>query len=234
MLRRAYWALARNLGKRKVSANPREIFSEVYAKRVWGVHSDEEFCSGDGSRDERVVGPYVRAVSDYLQTLGSPPRVVDIGCGDFRVGSRIVPFASHYIACDVVAKLIERNRSVYTDPKLTFRALDAVSDPLPDGDVVCIRQVLQHLSNDHIAAILSKLRQFRYWIVTEHLPEEADFIPNRDKPTGGDIRIRHLRSGVVLTKPPFAIEPRKEQLLCEVSIMSGDRRAVIRTIAYSF
>ena len=116
---------------------------------------------------------------------------------------------------------------------LRFEVLDIVRDPLPEGDVVFIRQVFQHLSNAHIAAVIRKLHRCPRWIVTEHLPAGSDFVANLDKHPGLNIRLDAPEaggSGVVLTAPPFNIRPAGEQILCEVPSYGG----VIRTTAYRF
>jgi hypothetical protein len=100
---------------------------------------------------------------------------------------------------------------------------------LPPGDVVFIRQVLQHLSNNDIALVISKLTQYRVLVVTEHLPPNNDFVPNVDISNGAHIRLQGtFSSGVVLTAPPFNLVPKHERVLCEVDGYGG----VIRTTAY--
>ena len=63
-----------------------------------------------------------------------------------------------------------------------------------------IRQVLQHLSNTQIAAILAKLRAADL-IVTEHVPTAPGVVRNKDKAAGPDIRL-YRKSGVFLESPP--------------------------------
>lgn len=231
-IKQIYWKLAEAVQQERLRRSPpKEMFSEIYKNRLWGAHDD--FSSGSGSHTESIVGPYVEAVRRHLETLGPGLTVVDIGCGDFAVGSRIADMCSAYVACDVVPELIERNRRRFQAPGLRFETVDAVADTLPPGDVVCIRQVLQHLSNAQIAAIVPKLAQYRHWVITEHLPAAPDFEPNRDKRAGHDIRLLSGRSGVVLTAAPFNARPQREQVLCEVPEAVAGVAGVIRTVAYS-
>ena len=60
--------------------DPRNIFSEIYRRKLWGGRLSKGPYSGSGSRDPSVVNPYIEAVSDCLRGLGSPS-VVDVGCG---------------------------------------------------------------------------------------------------------------------------------------------------------
>jgi|JI10StandDraft_1071094.scaffolds.fasta_scaffold308501_2 hypothetical protein len=231
-LKRTYWWLARQLGLTKPPTDPKQIFSAIYHDGTWG--KGEDFFSGEGSHEPGIVEPYVATVRNFLQSLGSLPDVVDIGCGDFHVGSQLVGSARRYVACDIVPDLVERNRRKFTVPNLRFEVVNAIDDPLPEGDVVFLRQVLQHMSNEHIQAVLPKLARYRHWVVTEHLPADADFLPNADKRTGGDVRLMKSKSGVVLTAPPFNVQPRRSTVLCEVSSPSGGQPAVIRTVVYEF
>ncbi len=203
---------------------PSEIFSTIYRKKLWGGRLSLGACSGSGSRDPAVVEPYVEAVSKFLRSLGQPA-VVDIGCGDFHVGSQIVQCGGPYVACDVVDFIIARNQRKY--PRVDFRVLDAVSDDLPSADVVLIRQVLQHLSNQQVAKILPKLCRYKYAIVTEHIPGSTDFIPNLDKATGADHRVS-FGSGLVLTEPPFNLKAVRIHVMCE----AGEFGWLIRTTLF--
>jgi hypothetical protein len=131
--------------------------------------------------------------------------VVDLGCRDFRVGSRIASPAVDYIGVNIVDPLIQANQARFGSDHIQFRCLDIIADPLPTGDLCLVREVLQHLSNRQIATILSKLKQFKWVIVTECLPGPPNsFKPNVDKPHGNDTRAL-CNSGVVLSAPPFNI-----------------------------
>ena len=203
---------------------PSEIFTTVYRKKLWGGRFSFGAYSGSGSRNPSVVAPYVEASRKFLLDLRHPS-VVDLGCGDFYVGSQLIDCCAQYVACDVVGFVIAQNRRKY--PAVEFRVLDAVTDDLPSGDVVLIRQVLQHLSNQQVSKILSKLNQYRYAIITEHIPGFADFVPNLDKIAGADHRVK-FGSGLVLTEPPFNLKAKRTQVLCEVSEFGG----LIRTILF--
>ncbi len=201
-------------------------FTRIYHQNLWGEATGpgERFCSGDGSRDALVVETYVSAVSAYLQSLGAKPNVVDLGCGDFSVGSRIRPYADRYIACDIVRPLIEFNRSRFETLGVDFRVCNIIEDEIPSGDIVFVRQVLQHLSNEQISTLLPRLTaRFPVIVVTEHLPSSASFVANQDKSAGPDIRLTAADgpSGVVLTAPPFNLKPSAQRQLCEVLVEDG-------------
>lgn len=186
-----------------------KVFQEIYSGNVWGCDlNSDELCSGGGSHDSDVINPYIKNVNTFLNSFKFQPVVVDLGCGDFNVGAQIYNSSRRYFACDVVPEIIEQNKKKFTSSKVKFLNVDITNDPLPAGDVVILRQVLQHLSNSDISKVLNQiLRKYRYLILTEHLPN-LFFVPNMDKDTGSEIRL-NFRSGVVLTKPPFNVEPNK-------------------------
>jgi hypothetical protein len=79
---------------------------------------------------------------------------------------------------------------------------------------------------DAIPRIQSK---YKYLLLTEHLPASNSFVPNIDKPTGPDIRLR-FESGVVLTRPQFNMRAKQDRVLCE-AVVSG---TLIQTRVYQF
>ena len=147
---------------------PKPILSAGSTARSYGAVLNTPTFSGDGSIPE-VVEPYVSSVRTFLSQR-PPSDVVEIGCGDFAVASRLIDLARTYTACDVVPELM------FVRDNLTFRAIDAVTDPLPPGDLVIVRQVFQHLRNDQIQAILRKFGRYRTWIISEHV-SSSSFCP---------------------------------------------------------
>ena len=228
--RRDYLTLRKDREFSRLTA--KDAFTKIYSEGLWGKSNDERdsFSSGSGSRQSHVVATYIGAVEKFLSSLDKKPNVVDLGCGDFVVGSKLRHLCSNYIACDIVDSLIARNKDVYRDLGVDFRVLDITSDELPDGDVVFVRQVLQHLSNELIQNAIPRIRsKYTYLVLTEHLPSLNEFAPNIDKPTGPGTRLR-IDSGVVLTRPPFNMQAEQDVVLCQ-AVVSG---TLIQTRLYKF
>jgi hypothetical protein len=102
-----------------------------------------------------------------------------------------------------------------------FLVVDLVKDEIPTGDVLILRQVLQHLSNDDVPKFTQSIpRGFSYLLLTEHLPSESDFLANKDKVSGTDIRLGS-GSGVVLTQQPFNMNFKSETTLLSVPQFGG-------------
>ena len=101
---------------------------------------------------------------------------------------------------------------------MVFQCLDIAKKDLPKSDCAILRQVLQHLSNDEVAQIIKKLAQYKYVILTEHLPE-GDFAPNIDIISGQGIRLKK-QSGLDLLKPPFSMHVKKTEVMLSQSPIS--------------
>jgi SAM-dependent methyltransferase len=181
-----------------------KAFEEVYRRNMW---KQGESRSGLGS-EGYFAARYIELVKNYAAQY-ELRTVVDAGCGDFAVGSRLVSHFDRYLAVDVSSFIIEANRRRYADlarRNVTFDVFDMTSAPFPQADLVLIRQVLQHLTNAQIEQILLNLEagHWRRALITEdvHNPVGND-MPNVDLPSH-TVRTRvSFGSGVFLDKEPF-------------------------------
>jgi SAM-dependent methyltransferase len=175
-------------------------FTSIYENKRWGVKGDERFNSGTGS-DDLISNRFINFTQEYIQE-NNITSIVDLGCGDFRVGSQyITPQVTKYIGVDVVDSLIEHHQNEFGNDVISFQCLDIINDELPKGELCIIRQVLQHLSNDQVQQILIKLRAYKYVLVCDHVPG-GEFTANIDKKHGEDIRLKD-NSGLVFNESPF-------------------------------
>jgi hypothetical protein len=215
--------------------NTADVFADIYRTGRWG--GEGEMHSGAGSVHEGIIRQYVFAVRDEIERLGMSGKCfVDIGCGDFRVGSRVASFAGSYIGVDVVPALIKHLSEVHRSERTSFRCINAIDDPLPEGDVCFVRQVFQHLSNDQILRILPKFEAYQHVFITEHIPNRRKpYTPNLDKTQGPDIRL-YWNSGVFLDKAPFSVPASKIREILSVSgtpVWSGEDPGEIVTWVYT-
>lgn len=205
-------------------------FSKIYREKLWGG-SQDEFSSGSGSSG-KVAKVYVDYVSRFIRDQGIES-VVDLGCGDFRIGRAISRGALQYIGVDVVPELIAHHVANYSTDTVAFQCLDITEDDLPAGDLCLVRQVLQHLSNAEIAMVLRKLESYRFVLITEHFPRmSVAFSANKDKPHGPDTRLVD-HSAVVLTAPPFSLQGVQEVLAVKIDDLQQSSGDTIRTFLYS-
>ena len=206
------------------------VMEQVYELRLWGGEKIE-FYSGLGSHQLEIVKPYIAVVISFLRSFKTPISVCDLGCGDFNVGKELVIYTKKYVAIDIVAPLIAFNKEKFKEPNLEFHCLDIAVADLPIGDCAIVRQVLQHLSNGEVQAIVNKLLNFKYLILTEHVPK-GDFIPNKDILSGQGIRLKK-KSGINLLAPPFHLKVKEEKQLIAFPL-EGNKGILVTTLYVLF
>ena len=199
----------------KKSWPTKEAMEQVYELNLWGG-GKSNFYSGDGSYDTTIINPYLKIVSEFLNSFEQPLNVVDLGCGDFNIGNQLTKCAKNYIAVDIVDRLIERNKKMFNANNLEFYSLDIAKDSLPVGDCAILRQVLQHLSNKEVKSIIQKLYKYKYVLLTEHIPD-GKFHPNLDIISGQGIRLKK-NSGLDLFSPPFNLKVKKVTEIVSIRI----------------
>ncbi len=186
-----------------------EAFDEVYRKKMW---KQGDSLSGLGSEGE-LAGQYLRFLETYIDTHNIKS-IVDAGCGDFTIGARICAQVQSYVGLDVSGLIIERNKRAFGNlNNVSFAQCDLTDTIFPQADLICIRQVLQHLSNAQIALILSNLQSSAGWkrvLITEEVSNTSDDSrANQDLATHTvDTRVSH-GGGVFVDRPPFNMAARR-------------------------
>jgi SAM-dependent methyltransferase len=192
--------------RREARMSCEQVFTNIYRNGDWGGGRGEvaeAFYSGPGSSAE-AAKPYIDAVLAFI-TAERITSVIDIGCGDFRVGHAIAASGVRYLGVDIVAPLIARNERLFASSQIRFMTGNVIEDDLPDAELCLLREVFQHLSNQQITHALTHLRKYPFVVVTDYQPPpDREFTPNRDKPHGRDIRLFN-NSALALDKPPFAL-----------------------------
>ena len=205
----------------------KDAMEQIYKMKLWG-NNQAEFYSGNGSHDPNIINPYIKAVTSFLTSFKEPITVCDLGCGDFNVGKELIAHTKKYVAIDIVPDLIRYNKENFKAENLEFHCFDIAKEELPKADCVILRQVLQHLSNFEIQQIVNKLSNYKYIILTEHLPE-GNFEPNKDIISGQGIRLKK-QSGVNLLAQPFNLKVKEAKLLLPINLANS--KGVIITWQY--
>ena len=182
-----------------------EIFTSIYQKNYWGnSEKGNQFFSGSGT-DDLATQKYIDTLISFINQHHIK-NIFEIGCGDFTIMQSVLKSVpqTKYHGVDIVKNLIDHLNQEHQTPQIKFSHLNAITTrEFPKADLCIIRQVLQHLTNQQIADILDKTKQFKYIIITEHLPLNPK-IKNADKPIGGYIRLQNKEiSGVFLYESPF-------------------------------
>ena len=205
----------------------KDAMEQVYAMKLWG-DDKSDFYSGIGSHHPEVVKPYITVLKSFFTSFKSPLVVCDLGCGDFNVGKELVKHTAKYVAVDIVTDLIAHHKEKFKANNLEFHCLDIAVDDLPSGDCALLRLVLQHLSNAEIQSIVRKLTDFKYVIITEHVPE-GDFTPNKEIISGQGIRLKK-QSGLNVLEPPFNFKVKEQKQV--LSVFLNEYKGVIVTTIY--
>jgi SAM-dependent methyltransferase len=158
--------------------------------------------------------------------------VGDFGCGDFVAGAALAPYVQSIVAMDVSSYIIEQNKRVYVSlANVSFVVGDICESELPKVDLIVVRQVLQHLTNSQIEKALRNVERSgaKYVLIAEHVMHPEKMVaPNLDIPTHSILTRVGMRSGVVITSPPFSrpgqllqlIEPDSSTLAEEGSVLA--------------
>ena len=189
------------------SLSTQQIFSKIYDENTWGKDSKNNFCSGPGTTTPNII-KYISFLEHFIKQ-NKIKNIIDLGCGDYRVMNAIMDKDPelNYTGIDIVPQLIEHNQKIFGSNRIKFVCLNAITDEMPGGDLIIIRQVLQHLNNNQIQLILGKLIRYKYVLISEHLPTE-NITPNIDKLAGPKNRL-FFNSGIFLDKPPFSIKAKR-------------------------
>ena len=158
----------------------RFIFSTIYNLNYW---SNNESRSGSGSTLE-----YTSRIRDFLPKFIRQNQVkvmVDAPCGDFNWMKHVLCEVDiDYRGLDVVKSIISANNSLYGSDQINFAEADLCIDPIPDGDLVLVRDFLFHLSNSDFSRFFKNLKntQFRFLGFTTYVHGLEQL--NCDIPTG--------------------------------------------------
>jgi SAM-dependent methyltransferase len=136
--------------------NHRDIFNSIYSKNLWG------YGSGTGSLAENTQ-EYRRFLHNFLRS-NQIRSVVDIGCGDWQF-SRLMDWKGiRYIGIDV-SDVVLLNTQQFANDGVSFICADVRHEPLPSAELVLIKDVMQHWSNEDIVTFLPRLSQFQQALI---------------------------------------------------------------------
>lgn len=120
----------------------KQIFTKVYQSSEWGNGS------GNGSHPSSTVE--YRSFVERFISMNSVSSIIDVGCGDWQ-SSRFMSFGrAKYIGFDLVEFLVDRNNKEFGSDYVEFKKMPDDPEDLPQADLLIMKDVLQHLSNDYI------------------------------------------------------------------------------------
>lgn len=121
------------------------VFDEIYKNKTWACGN---VLSGAGS-DPYSAKDYVAYLNQFKDRC-----VLDLGCGDLSLYSNNIFFKS-YIGVDVVN--IQKYKNLPPDVQIVCSTIEEFDFHGYKFDLILIKDVLQHLSNNRICNILNIL-----------------------------------------------------------------------------
>ena len=92
--------------------------------------------------------------------------VVDFGCGDWQF-SRFLDWEDiDYHGYDIVPSVIAANRLDHQSERILFHEMEAGFDRLPAADLLIVKDVLQHWSDETVFGFLPVLTRYPYALIT--------------------------------------------------------------------
>lgn len=210
-----------------LGARPGPVFTAVYRDNLW---NNPESRSGWGSTLTGANGTErIRTAIEEIITEFEVSSIVDVPCGDLNWLSAVDLGGAEYLGVDVVPELIARNREVHGSDRMRFACEDLTAWVPPPVDLVIVRDLLIHLTNDQALASLANVvaSGARLLLVSDY----ARVRRNADTFTGG-LRLHNL------LQPPFdrfgfaaAVRRRlpdgdgnqgRQMLLCEIAALTAE------------
>ena len=125
-----------------------EVFDSIYTNSTWG------YKSGPGS-DPFSARTWIDIVNFFIKAK-EVSTILEIGCGDWRVGNRYNLNGALYTGVDVSSVIIDELQPFATDT-IHFINADAETFQFPHVDLILCKDVLQHLPNASVITIMDKI-----------------------------------------------------------------------------
>jgi hypothetical protein len=172
---------------------PADVFRRIFVENAW---DGTESVSGPGST--MAASANIRAALPRLLRELNVRTLLDAPCGDAHWISTCLPTDVRYIGGDIVAEIIERNRTEWSGLG-EFLVMDLVSDDLPEADLILVRDCFIHLPNAWVRKALANIQRAKIgYLLTTTFP---DLVANADIEVGG-FRPVNLQASPFNLPPP--------------------------------
>ena len=141
-------------------------FTKVYDNNLW---LDKVSRSGIGSNPSSDAVKMDIAALDRIFDFINPTKIIDVPCGDMAwVPIFLKDKNIEYKGYDIVPSIIKKNKESH--PLLYFEIFNAITQVLPQTDVVLCRDLLNHLSISDIKSVLHNFIQSgnEYFIISNN------------------------------------------------------------------
>ena len=162
----------------KLFSDHNEYFSNIYAGGGWGP-----IQSGGGSSPENTV-EYREFLSNFIAE-NKIKTVYDFGCGDWSF-SKLIDWSNvKYTGIEIVESVVSSLKK-YENENIRFVFLTDVERFYKcKGDLLIVKDVLQHWTNKEITTFLNNVKdQFKFILISNSSPQGEDWqeTPERNRP----------------------------------------------------
>lgn len=184
---------------RKVKANTSdEAAADQDVFRRYYDPKDKTWGGGSGPGSDPYSTIEYRCFLDKFFRMNGIRTVVDVGCGDWSFSRYLDLRGVSYLGLDVVPAVVETNRREFGSSNCRFELMPDSPSSVPGGDLLLMKDVLQHLPSAHISALCkSLLPKFRFALLTNSFRKHG-------APQNVDIALGGFRC-LDLTAPPFSM-----------------------------
>jgi len=152
-----------------------KTFEKIKEENAWG---SVETVSGIGSELRNTVT--LREELKFVFSKYKIKSILDIPCGDFNWMNEVDLKDVEYTGADILDSLIESNKEKYPDYK--FINSNIISDDLPSVDLILVRDMLGHLTNENVHATLDNIKKSgsKYLLTTTLTGWDFNSAPTED------------------------------------------------------
>lgn len=152
-------------------------FTKIYDTNEWGG-------SGSGSFPDNTI-TYRDYITTFIKTHNIKT-VVDYGCGDWQFSCLIDWSGVDYLGIDCVKSLIDNHNIKFKTSNINFKHIEDINSFFSyTGDLLLVKDVLQHWLNDEIVYFLDNVvNNFKYVLITNSSDQQHDWqdVPVRSRP----------------------------------------------------
>ena len=148
-----------------------EIYQQIYTSGLWGSSVIPNIAGGSGNgSSESYAKPYMNFLTNFMEKHNIKS-IVDLGCGDWQFSRHMNWNDRTYIGIDCVAPVIAAISKQFSKENVSFQCTDfeKFPDQIPNGDLLVIKDVLQHWPNELITKFLKyviEAKKFKYILIT--------------------------------------------------------------------
>ena len=172
------------------------FFNKYYnPKFTWCRPNRSPSCVGSDNYTTKVL----RSKLPFLIKEYKIKSILDAGCGDFYWMKNINLTKINYYGIDIVSRLIEKNKKLYSKKNIIFFNNNLIKDTLQKVDLIICRDVLTRSSQKNNILILKNfVRSKSKYLLTTFYPETKK---NSEIMSGEFSKINLLISPYSLNKP---------------------------------